>query len=48
MHLTELKQSDWVISALIINEFENNIESIASERKLLLTRAGKYNGIIFF
>ena len=22
MHLTELKQSDWVISALIINEFE--------------------------
>ena len=25
-----------------------NIESIDSERKLLLTRAGKYNGIIFF
>ena len=24
MHLTELKQSDWVISALIINEFEKN------------------------
>ena len=22
MHLTELKQSDWVISTLIINEFE--------------------------
>ena len=25
-----------------------NIESIDSKRKLLLTRAGKYNGIIFF
>ena len=25
MHLTELKQSDWVISAWIINEFENLI-----------------------
>ena len=25
MHLTELKQSDWVISAWIINEFENVI-----------------------
>ena len=25
-----------------------NIESIDSERKFLLTRAGKYNGIIFF
>ena len=24
MHLTELKQSDWVISAWIINEFEKN------------------------
>ena len=26
MHLTELKQSDWVISALIINEFEKDRE----------------------
>ena len=25
MHLTELKQSDWVISAWVINEFENSI-----------------------
>ena len=29
-------------------EILTNIESIDSERKLLLTRAGKYNGIYFF
>ena len=30
MHLTELKQSDWVISALIINEFEKSLSNMFS------------------
>ena len=33
MHLTELKQSDWVISALIINEFEKNIHRVSVLRE---------------
>ena len=37
MHLTELKQSDWVISALIINEFENRYESTVGKMRSLRT-----------
>ena len=33
MHLTELKQSDWVISALIINEFENWMSNLEQSDK---------------
>ena len=31
IHLTELKQSDWVISASIINEFQNTISTSKPE-----------------
>ena len=43
MHLTELKQSDWVISAWIINEFENchykiAAKSIANRLKAVISK----------
>ena len=43
MHLTELKQSDWVISALIINEFEKY-----SYKILTVTCSVEFNRISLF